>query len=177
MIAFFAVEVGVDPGAVGALVLLCGFVGAGPVAFGVPPESGLGVGDVIGWSGCGEGLTEVIEGHGAHMWDGVVTTIVHSFRARRVDFPGEGAFEPGDFECAGWRATCQGLRVAGAFSFVHSGLFVFRLRSPTTCVVGCNLAPLRGCLSTTIGQKSLASRARLCLAHSFLLLEFRFAYL
>ena len=38
-VTFAAVEVGVDPGGVAGVDLLGNFVGAGPAAFGIPPES------------------------------------------------------------------------------------------------------------------------------------------
>ena len=44
VISSFAVEVGMNPGAIAAFVLLGGLMGAGPVAFGVPPEAGEGLG-------------------------------------------------------------------------------------------------------------------------------------
>ena len=39
-VAFFAMQVGVNPGTVGTFVLLRGFVSAGPVALRVPPQAG-----------------------------------------------------------------------------------------------------------------------------------------
>src|SRR5579859_1128346 len=46
-VSFFAMQVGVNPRAVWAFVLLGGLVSARPVAFCVPPESGEGVGETL----------------------------------------------------------------------------------------------------------------------------------
>jgi hypothetical protein len=63
LIAFIAVQVGVNPRTVTTFVLLSGFVRSRPIALGIPPQSREGVRE-SGWRlGRGEGLAKVVQGH------------------------------------------------------------------------------------------------------------------
>ena len=62
LIAFLSMQVGVNPRAVLAFVLLGGFVRPRPVAFPIPPQSREGVRESGRRLGCGERLSEFVEG-------------------------------------------------------------------------------------------------------------------
>ena len=65
LIAFLAMQVGVNPRSLDAFVLLGGLVRPLPVALAIPPQSDEGVGE-SGWRlGRGERLAKFVQGHGA----------------------------------------------------------------------------------------------------------------
>ena len=63
LIAFLAMQIGVNPRSLEALILLGGFVRPIPIALSIPPQSGEGIRE-SGWRfGRGKRLAEVVEGH------------------------------------------------------------------------------------------------------------------
>src|SRR6266852_1675782 len=63
LIAFFAMEVGVNPRPVLSFVLLSRFVGSRPIALGMPPESSEGESEFRRRFGLRERLTKIVQGH------------------------------------------------------------------------------------------------------------------
>ena len=63
MVAFLAMQIGVYPRTVAALILLSGLVGANPVTLCIPPQASQRDGE-SGWGGgLGERLSEVVQIH------------------------------------------------------------------------------------------------------------------
>ena len=63
LIAFLAMQIGVNPRAILAFVPLGGFVRSLPIVFCVPPQSGEGEGEFWGRLIGGERLTKFVQGH------------------------------------------------------------------------------------------------------------------
>ena len=63
LIAFLAMQVGVNPRSVHAFVLLSRFVRSRPIAFAIPPESGEGETECDWRLGRGQRLVEFVESH------------------------------------------------------------------------------------------------------------------
>ena len=61
LIAFLAMQVGMNPRTIPAFVLLGGFVRPLPISFRIPPQSGECVGESRWRLGRGEGLTEFVQ--------------------------------------------------------------------------------------------------------------------
>jgi hypothetical protein len=64
LIAFLAMQVGVHPRTLGALVLLGRFVRSLPIAFAIPPKSGEGERKFRRRVGLSERRAEIVQGHG-----------------------------------------------------------------------------------------------------------------
>lgn len=62
VVAFFAMEISVDPGGIGSLDRLCDLVRLVPVAFGFPPEGGKERRHCW-WRGSLQRFAELVDGH------------------------------------------------------------------------------------------------------------------